>query len=221
MDGNRRWAKAQGLSSLEGHKKGGDVFAESMQWVRDADIPHAVYYAFSTENWHRGEKEVSYLMDLFRTWMDKLEEKIEENHQAAKKINIRVIGRMQDFAADIQERVQGLEARNAEFPNPATTIWVALSYGGRAEILAAVNDAIKNGEAVNEESFEKLLWTADMPDPDMIVRTSGERRLSNFVTWRSVYSELHFIEKHWPALTEVDFKDILLEYENRERRRGS
>jgi undecaprenyl diphosphate synthase len=220
MDGNRRWAIAQGLSSLEGHKKGGEVFADSVKWVRDADIPHAVYYAFSTENWQRGETEVNYLMDLFRTWMDKLEEKIDENRQATKKIHIKVIGRVQDFAIDIQNRIQELEKKNAEFVNPSTTIWVALSYGGRAELVEAVNEAIKKGEVVTEESFEQLLWTADLPDPDMIVRTSGEKRLSNFLTWRSVYSELHFIEKQWPALTETDFKDILSEYENRQRRRG-
>ena len=221
MDGNRRWAQAQDLSSLEGHKRGGEVFADSIRWVRDADIPHAVYYAFSTENWQRGEKEVQYLMELFRSWMDKLDEKLDENREAAKKINIKVIGRLQDFAADIQERVRDLEKKNAEFPNPATTIWVALSYGGRSEILEAVNQAVKAGAGVTADSFGKLLWTADMPDPDMIVRTSGEKRLSNFLTWSSVYSELYFIDQPWPALTEADFKDILLEYENRERRRGA
>ena len=221
MDGNRRWAKAQGLSSLEGHKKGSEVFADSIQWVRDANIPHAVYYAFSTENWNRSESEINYLMDLFRAWMDKIEEKIGENHKAAKKINIKVIGRVKDFAEDIQTRIHDLEKKNAEFSNPDTTIWVALSYGGRAELIEAVNLAVKNGEDVTENSFEQLLWSKDIPDLDMIVRTSGEQRLSNFLTWRSVYSELHFIEKQWPALTEADFKDILLEYENRERRRGA
>jgi len=220
MDGNRRWAKAQGLQTYEGHKKGGEVFADSVNWVRDAEVPHAVYYAFSTENWKRSEAEVAYLMELFRDWLAKIEERVDENHKADKKINVRIIGRREDFAADLQEQMNSLEAKNAEFPNPTSTIWVALSYGGRAELIAAINNAIKNGEPVTESSFESLLWTADMPDPDMIVRTSGEHRLSNFVTWRSVYSELHFIEKHWPALTEADFKDILLEYENRERRRG-
>lgn len=220
MDGNRRWAKEQGMQTYEGHKKGGEVFAESIRWVRDAGIPHAVYYAFSTENWNRTEAEVSYLMDLFREWLGKIDERIEENRTSDKKINVRIIGQRTDFAPDLQEQMDALEKKNEEFPNPTSTIWIALSYGGRAEIVQAVNAAIAAGEAVSEESFEQLLWTADMPDPDMIVRTSGEHRLSNFVTWRSVYSELHFIEKHWPALTEADFNDILHEYENRERRRG-
>jgi undecaprenyl diphosphate synthase len=102
-----------------------------------------------------------------------------------------------------------------------TTIWIALSYGGRAEIIQAVNQAIKNGTEVDEKSFEALLWTAGMPDPDMIIRTSGEERLSNFLSWQSAYSEFYFIEKHWPALTEADFKDILLQYETRQRRHGA
>ena len=220
MDGNRRWAKEQGMQTYEGHHRGGEVFRESIDWIKNANIPHAVYYAFSTENWKRSEAEVTYLMDLFRDWLKQIDQRVEENHQADKKINIRIVGRREDFAADLQEQMNDLEKRNEEFPNPTSTIWIALSYGGRAELIEAINTAISNGEAVTEQSFEKLLWTADMPDPDMIVRTSGEHRLSNFVTWRSVYSELHFIEKHWPALTEADFKDILQEYENRERRRG-
>jgi undecaprenyl diphosphate synthase len=220
MDGNRRWAKDQGLQTYEGHKKGGEVFADSIRWVRDNEIQHAVYYAFSTENWKRSEAEVSYLMELFREWLSKIDDQMEENRTADKKIHIRIIGKRGDFAQDIQEQMVALEEKNKEFANPSSTIWVALSYGGRAELIEAINTAIKNGEAVTEESFEQLLWTADMPDPDMIVRTSGEHRLSNFVTWRSVYSELHFIQKHWPALTIDDFNDILLEYENRERRRG-
>lgn len=223
MDGNRRWAKAQNLKTYEGHRKGSDVFADSIKWVRDAGVPHAVYYAFSTENWKRSDEEVAYLMDLFREVLKKIEKRIDENRDEDKQekpINVRVVGRKEDFAADLQEQITRLEAKNAEYPNPTTTIWVALSYGGRAEIVDAVNRAIATGEPVTEAEFENLLWTAQMPDPDMIVRTSGEQRLSNFVTWKSVYSELHFIEKHWPALTEQDFHDILQEYATRERRRG-
>lgn len=223
MDGNRRWAKEQGLSTLEGHKKGSEVLADSIDWVRKSGIPNAVYYAFSTENWNRSEAEVAYLMELFSDGLRKLEERIDENRDEDKKdypINIRIVGRREDFSESLQSQIRHLENRNAEFPNPVATIWIALSYGGRAEIIEAVNQAIEKGQPVDEASFEQLLWTAQMPDPDMIIRTSGEQRLSNFVTWRSVYSELHFIDKHWPALTEDDFNDILKEYENRERRRG-
>lgn len=223
MDGNRRWAREQGFPTFEGHKKGGDVLTDSMKWVGDAEIPHAVYYAFSTENWNRSEEEVSYLMDLFRDWLQKIEMKLRDNNtetQNEKKIKVRVVGRRKDFAKDIQDKMNELEAESLKHPEAKTTIWLALSYGGRAEIVEAVNKAVEKGELVTEETFEQLLWTGDMPDPDMIVRTGGEHRLSNFMTWKSVYSELLFLDKHWPALTKSDFDDILKEYEKRERRRG-
>lgn len=213
MDGNRRWAKAQGLPALLGHQKGGEVMRESIRWVQEADIPHAVYYAFSTENWKRSETEVSYLMNLFSVEM--------ERQLREKNIRVRIIGRREDFTAELQQQMKELERMGEEYKNATTTIWVALSYGGRAELVEAINKAIVAGEPVTEESFESHLSTADMPDPDMIVRTSGEHRLSNFLTWRSVYSELYFINTHWPALTKADFKDILSEYETRERRRGA
>jgi undecaprenyl diphosphate synthase len=135
MDGNRRWAKAQGLSTLEGHKKGGDVLIDSMQWVRDAGIPHAVYYTFSTENWNRSESEVAYLMDLFREWLDKIEKRLRKNDAETKteeKIKVRVVGRRGDFAKDIQEKMNSLEAESLKHPEAKTTVWLALSYGGRA-----------------------------------------------------------------------------------------
>lgn len=224
MDGNRRWAKAQGLETYEGHRKGMNVFKDSVEWVRNHGIEHAVYYAFSTENWQRSDAEVNYLMSIFREFLKDIHDRMEENRDEDKKekpINVRIVGRVEDFAVDIQDEIKRLEEKNAEYPNPASTIWVALSYGGRAEIIDAVNQAIETGVPVTEESFALLLWTADMPNPDMIVRTSGEQRLSNFMTWRSVYSELHFIEKHWPALTEQDFIDILNEYGSRKRRHGT
>jgi undecaprenyl diphosphate synthase len=113
-----------------------------------------------------------------------------------------------------------LEKYSEKNENIETTVWIALSYGGRAEIIEATNRAIRNGKEVTEETFAQLLWTADMPDPDIIVRTGGEKRLSNFMTWRSVYSELLFIDTYWPALTKVEFNGILKEYESRERRGG-
>lgn len=213
MDGNRRWAKAHGLPTLEGHQKGGEVMRSSIEWVQEAGIPHAVYYAFSTENWQRSEAEVSYLMNLFSL---ELERQLQE-----KNIRVRIIGRREDFTTELQKQMNELERMGEECKDATTTIWVALSYGGRAELIEAVNQAIVAGELVSEESFEQLLWTANMPDPDIIVRTGGEHRLSNFLTWRSVYSELYFIDTHWPALTKDDFKDILSEYETRERRRGT
>lgn len=213
MDGNRRWAKEQGLESLAGHARGQEVFQDFVGFVRDAGIPHAVFYAFSTENWQRKEEEVGYLMVLFSKVMEELLEKAEEG-----RVGVRFIGQRKDFSPELQFSMAKVEEKTAVYKD--TTIWIALSYGGRAEILNAVNKAIRNGQELSEEGFSSLLWTAEMPDPDMIVRTSGEQRLSNFLTWSSVYSEFFFIDKHWPALTKSDFDGILGEYEKRERRKG-
>jgi len=221
MDGNRRWATDQGLQTYEGHKQGGETLQNCIEWLRESKIPHAVFYAFSTENWNRSEAEVSYLMDLFREWLSQIDNKIHKEGVADnERIKVRVVGRRSDFAPDIVEQINKLEADSLKYDQATTTIWIALSYGGRAEIIEAVNAAIKAGDLVDEASFEKLLWTADMPDPDMIIRTSGEHRLSNFLTWKSVYSEFYFIDKHWPALTTDDFEDILQEYSRRNRRKG-
>lgn len=213
MDGNRRWAKEAGLPTLEGHTKGADTFFEVVRFVRDQSIPHAVFYAFSTENWQRTPEEVTYLLQLFSALLGRMEEELTEEG-----VRVRVIGRREDFPAELQTRISELEEKSRQYGG--TTVWVALSYGGRAEIIAAVNEAIKRGEAVDETSFKSLLWSAELPDPDMIIRTSGEARLSNFLTWGAAYSELYFIEKHWPALTKADLEDILLEYADRERRHG-
>lgn len=213
MDGNRRWAKEQALPTLEGHRKGMEVFIEAVKWLREEKIPNGIFYAFSTENWNRSDKEISYLIDLFAELLSVLSKKVDEE-----KVRLKIVGDKSSFSEDLQRQMSDLEERSAKYID--TTIWVALSYGGRAELLKAINKAVKIGEVVTEESFEKLLWTAGMPDPDMIIRTSGEQRLSNFLPWQSVYSEFYFIEKHWPTLTADDFKDILAQYEKRERRKG-
>jgi undecaprenyl diphosphate synthase len=221
MDGNRRWATDQGLLTYEGHKQGGEVLQNCIEWLRKAHVPHAVFYAFSTENWKRSEVEVAYLMDLFRQWLSQIDEKTHgEDIADNERIKVRVIGQRNDFDDDIVEQINKLEVDSAQYTQATTTIWIALSYGGRAEIVEAVNKAIDKGERVDEVSFAALLQTADMPGPDMIIRTSGEQRLSNFMTWKSVYSEFYFIDKHWPALTADDFNDILLEYGRRNRRKG-
>lgn len=218
MDGNRRWAKERGLETFEGHSRGNEVTQKCVEWVKNEGIPHVVFYAFSTENWKRKKEEVDYLMQLFHKGLKEL---LEENEKLAedKKVRIRIIGKKEDFSSELQDIIKEVEEKSSPYTD--TTVWIALSYGGRPEIIEAVNKAIEKGEKVSEDDFEKLFWTAEMPDPDMIVRTSGEQRLSNFLTWKSVYSELYFIDKHWPALTKDDFIDILKEYESRERRRGA
>ena len=214
MDGNRRFAHEHNLPTLEGHRRGLDVFLDMVQFVREANIQHAVFYAFSTENWNRSKEEVAYLMTLFSQLFTQMAAELEE-----RQVHVRVIGRREDFSPELREKMHQLEEKSSRYTN--TTIWIALSYGGRAEIIKAVNEAILNGVPVDESTFKQLLSTVDMPDPDMIVRTSGEQRLSNFLTWESVYSELYFMPKHWPALTKSDFNDILMEYGRRTRRYGS
>lgn len=220
MDGNRRFAVEQRKETLEGHTKGLEVFIESVKFVRDKHIPHAVYYAFSTENWKRSEQEVTYLLELFKATIRRLSDELAPA-EGGSAIKVRFIGQRQDFPTDLQTEMALLEAKNNEYPDANTTVWIALSYGGRAEIIEAVNEAVKQGKHIDESNFKALLWSADLPDPDIIVRTSGEQRLSNFLTWGGVYSELYFIKKHWPALTQADFEDILQEYATRERRQGA
>jgi undecaprenyl diphosphate synthase len=214
MDGNRRWATEQNLVTLEGHQKGLEVFLDVVRFIRDEEIPHAVFYAFSTENWKRSEEEVGYLMQLFKGLLVRLQEELKE-----KQVRVRIIGSKESFSPDLQTQMRELEEKSEAYTD--TTIWIALSYGGRAEIVAAVNKAIEKGQSVTEDTFKQLLWTADMPDPDMIIRTSGEERLSNFLLWSAAYSEFYFIKKHWPALTKADFNDMLLQYAKRKRRKGA
>jgi undecaprenyl diphosphate synthase len=218
MDGNRRWAKEHGLQANEGHKKGTETFNDIARAIRDRNIPHAVFFAFSTENWDRGEAEVSYLMDLFHEALDETEEKL--NDDAERKVRLRIVGRREDFSVELQERIITMEAKSDEFPEVHTTIWIALSYGGRAEIIAGVNQAIAAGEPVTEATFNQYLWTAQMPDPDIIIRTSGEQRTSNFMTWKAVYSELFFTNTFWPAFTITELDAILMSYQDRRRRKG-
>ncbi len=213
MDGNRRFARERGLETLEGHRLGMEVFQDSISWVKEFKIPHAVYYAFSTENWSRDEKEVGYLMELCGSLVAEMTERAEKNQ-----VRCRLIGRRGDFSEDLQKQMAILEQKTASYTE--TTIWIALSYGGRAEIVSAVNEAIERGERVDEESFKNLLWSAEMPDPDLIIRTGGEQRLSNFMTWGSVYSELFFTPTYWPAFTKEEFARIVEAYGKRTRRKG-
>lgn len=213
MDGNRRWAKEQGLATMVGHQAGEEKFYEVAGWVKETSIPNAVFYAFSTENWLRDTVEVSYLMQLFEVFITKM---VVEVHTL--QVRVRVIGERSRFSVVLQDLMDQLEAASA--PYLGTTIWVALSYGGRAEIVAACNQAVALGVPVDEHSFENLLSTAGMSDPDLIIRTGGDLRLSNFLPWQSVYSELFFTDTYWPAFTKDEFTRIVAQYADRQRRRG-
>jgi undecaprenyl diphosphate synthase len=215
MDGNRRWAKERGLPTLEGHARGYNALKQMIDAVYKAHIPHMVCYAFSTENWGRSEEEVSYLMRLFAQGIHELRTDFVGRKE---KINIHIIGERTRFPEDLRAEIEEIEKKHHS--DPELTVWVALSYGGRAEIVQAVNRAIEKGEQVTEESFGGLLWTVGMPDPDIIIRTSGEERISNFLLWQSAYSELFFVDTYWPDFGESDFQSILEQYEKRKRRKG-
>jgi undecaprenyl diphosphate synthase len=213
LDGNRRWAKREGLPSLEGHRRGADRLIECVRWVRDRDIKHLVVYAFSTENWKRTQEEVSYLMDLFRESAERtLKELAKDN------VRVRFIGKLDMLPEDLQATVKRLEETSAS--NSSITLWICMSYGSRAEIAGAAAAAARAGETVTEENFSKYLWSAGMPDPALIIRTSGRHRLSNFLLWQAAYSEFYFLDTLWPDFSEADLDRVLAEFSETQRTFG-
>jgi undecaprenyl diphosphate synthase len=214
MDGNRRFARERKLPLLEGHRAGKEKLKEVMRWAKDAGVPNLIVYAFSNENWSRAREEVDYLMEIIRLMF-----KHELNDFKKEKVRLRFVGERERFSKDIQEILNNVENETKDFSD--FTLWVALSYGGRQEIMSTVNKILAaGGEKITEGDFSKNLFTADMPDPDIIIRTSGEKRLSGFLPWQSVYAELFFIDTLWPALTKKEFLGILDEYDTRQRRFG-
>ncbi len=214
MDGNRRWAKKQGKPVFEGHRVGYDRLTDVVGWAREAGVPHMVVYAFSTENWQRTEDEVGYLMKLFRFIIDNEAERMVAEH-----VRVRFIGERTRFSEDIQKGMDRIEAETEK--SYKITLHIAVSYGGRAEIMAAANELVlKNFGVETEEAFAKKLWSYPMPDPDLIIRTGGEHRLSGFLPWQSVYSELFFVSTLWPDFSRAEFDGILAEFYTRKRRHG-
>ena len=214
MDGNRRWARERDKRTLAGHTAGRDTLKKCIDWLQDHEITHAVFYAFSTENWRRTEEEVGYLMGLARETFERDFEEIKE-----KNIRLRFIGDLSRFPDDVQELMRKSEIETAE--NTAGTVALAMSYGGRAEIVSAVNKLLAEGkQEVTENDLKSLFWSHDIPDPDMIIRTEGQRRLSNFLTWQSVYSELFFTDTLWPDFSKEEFEKMLGEFAHRKRNFG-
>ena len=215
MDGNRRWAKAKGLPTLLGHRKGFDRIEEIIHYGQEQGIRYLTFWAFSTENWKRDKKEVTYLMNLFRTMFQANWVKDSEKDG----VQIRVIGDVTPFPKDIQKSIHDITERTRR--NDRTTVIIGLNYGGREEILHAVNSLVKKKtKEVNEEDFAKALYTDGIPDPDFIIRSGGEQRLSGFLPWQSTYAELYFPDIHWPDFTQKEFAKALEEYTSRQRRFG-
>lgn len=221
MDGNGRWALNRGLPRTAGHRRGAEAVRTAVRTAAKLGIPYLTLYGFSSENWKRPVSEVNDLMGLLRYY---LRSEIAELHKEG--VRLRVIGERERLEPDIVAMIEDAERRTAG--NRRLTLTVALSYGGRTEITAAARRLaadVANGrlkpEEIDEAAFAARLFTADMPDPDLLIRTSGEKRISNFLLWQLAYAEFVFVDTLWPDFSESDFETAIREYQGRERRYGA
>lgn len=221
MDGNGRWAKARGLPRTAGHKKGVEAVRRTVEAARELGLGYLTIFSFSSENWRRPEEEISDLMGLLRLY---LRSEIAQLHKGG--IRLRVIGERGRLSPDIVRLIENAEELTAG--NRTMTLVVALSYGSRQEIVSAVRrlaSEVKSGEIepsdIDEQAFAARLFTADIPDPDLVIRTSGEQRLSNFLLWQSAYAEFVFTDTLWPDFTKRDLEAAIEEFHRRERRFGA
>jgi undecaprenyl diphosphate synthase len=208
-DGNGRWARARGLPVLEGHRAGADTVKARLRDAVELGVRELTVYSFSTENWSRPAGEVSGLMSMFS---ERIAGETPELHEEG--VRMRFIGRRQGVAPDLMEQMRWAEDLTSA--NRRITLFVAFNYGGRAEIV----DAASRFQGGGEEDFARLLYSPDMHDPDLVIRTSGERRLSNYLLWQSAYSELVFRDELWPDFSREAFVEALAEYDQRQRRFG-
>lgn len=216
MDGNGRWAKARGLPRLEGHRAGTEALRVIIRACVEFGVKYLTVYAFSTENWSRPADEVNGLMMLLESVVvNELDELDKEG------VQIRHIGRLEALPAGLREKVKRAIVRTKD--NDRITLNIAWNYGGRDEIIHAVQQMISEGlrpEEVTEESISRHLFTCDCPDPDMVIRTSGEYRISNFMIWQSAYSEWIFVPVYWPEFDKEELRKAIIDYGHRDRRFG-
>ncbi len=214
MDGNRRWAKKRNLPSAFGHKKGVDALKAAMRACDDFGVKYLTVYAFSTENWNRKPEEVSFLMDLLaQTLKNELKEMNENN------VVISFIGDTTKLSPKLQEILQN--SVDTTKNNTGVNLQIAFNYGARAEIVHAVKEIIASGEKdITEETISKHLYTKNIPDPDLLIRTGGEMRVSNYLLWQIAYSEFIVMEKFWPEFDKDAMAECILEYKRRNRRFG-
>jgi len=210
MDGNGRWAGQRGLNVLEGHRQGARALKRTVQNSVKLGIEELTAYTFSTENWTRPDPEVQGLMALFAEMIESETPELDEEG-----VRMRFIGRLEGVSAELQRQMEWAEGKTAG--NERMTLFVAFNYGGRAEIL----DAAERYTGGGEEEFARLLYAPDMTDPDLVIRTSGEIRLSNFLLWQTAYAELVFSEVLWPDFDMADLEAALQEYDSRQRRFGA
>lgn len=213
MDGNGRWAKNQNKPRVFGHKAGANTLRKLMEYCNKIGVTYLTVYAFSTENWKRSQEEVDALMFLFKSYIKSERENLLKN-----KIRFMVSGREEGVNLSLMEAIKELEEVTSK--DYEMTLNIAFNYGGRAEITDAVNKILKEGKtSITEEEFSKYLYN-DIPDPDFVIRTSGEFRISNFLLWQIAYSEIYITDKYWPDFDEVEMEKAILSYSKRERRFG-
>ena len=221
MDGNRRWAKAKGKPASFGHKEGAKTLEKIVRYANKIGLEYITVYAFSTENWKRAEEEVKALMMLLQNYLDDYSKRADTEN-----IRVKILGDISALSDGMQKSI--IKCMESTKNNTGVTFNIALNYGGRDEIVRAVKEIVSQVEEgkikideINEEMISENLYTKNEPDPDLVIRTSGELRLSNFLPWQSVYSELLFIQKTWPEFNEEDLDNAILEYQKRTRKFGA
>lgn len=220
MDGNGRWAKSKGLPRIYGHKKGAEVAKKIIYKTRELGIPYLTLFTFSKENWFRPEEEIKILIELLKIYLD-----TELNELNKNEIKFKVIGDKEDFPQELQEKLEFVEKITKK--NNKMVLCIALSYGGRNEIIKAtqkIAEEVKKNriepQEIDEKLFRNFLYTKDIPDPDLLIRTSGEMRISNFLLFQLAYTELYFTPIYWPDFDENEYLKALYSYQQRQRRFG-
>ena len=220
MDGNRRWAKAKGLPANYGHKEGAKTLEKIVRYCNKIGLKYITVYAFSTENWKRAQDEVNALMLLLQSYLDDYSKRADTEN-----IKVQILGDISALSVGMQKSIKKCIERTKN--NTGVTFNIALNYGGRDEIVRAVRAIAKNVRdgkievnQIDEDMISDNLYTKGMPDPDLLIRTSGEMRTSNFLPWQLVYSEFLFVDKNWPDFTEEDVDKAIIEYERRHRKFG-
>ncbi len=223
LDGNRRFARSMGLDIVDGYRLGAAKVREILEWCDEIGVKHVTLFAFSTENFSRPPEQVRAVLSVIQEEIDRLTTELEDLKRRG--VRVRFIGRLDLLPEDLREAARRLERATREFGE--RTVNVALAYGGRAEIIDAVREIAKKVKAgllspdeIDEETFKKFLYLPDVPDPDLIIRTSGEERISNFLLWHSAYSEFYFMEAYLPALRKIDFLRAIRDFQRRQRRYG-
>ncbi len=221
MDGNRRWAKSKGMPANYGHKEGAKTLEKIVRYCNKIGLEYITVYAFSTENWKRAEDEVKALMLLLQNYLD-----VYSKRANTENIKVKILGDITVLSKGMQDSIKKCMERTKN--NTGVTFNIALNYGGRDEIVKAIQEIAKKvsnneikPEEINEDIISNYLYTKGMPDPDLLIRTSGEKRLSNFLPWQLVYTEFLFIDKNWPDFNEEDIDNAILEYQKRTRKFGA